>query len=323
MTLATLGAAGPPPAAVPAPVLSSGPRVLRRGAVVLLTLAVALVTLLFAPAAQAASGRLSEVDARMIQLVNAQRSAAGLPTLQSNAGLVNLSMYWSSQMADGATNYALQHNPNAFQQTLSFGASNRTAWGENVAKWSPTTTTADAIFDAYWNSPGHKANILGGSYRYVGIATVSGSNGIAWNTMTFTDKVDAGSGGVQWKKAGYSSTIWAVNGDIRHPATGEEWSAAGYPSPGATATEYVKYPWNTRIWAVTFWPVAWQWDSLDYGSWSMAGYPTARTAGWIEGSTVWKYSNSPNLYLTDPFNDTHQLTYDEWAATNFRSPSVR
>ncbi|MEO5832903.1 MAG: CAP domain-containing protein, partial [Nakamurella sp.] len=161
-------------------------------AVVLVLSGALTVTVLAAGTANAAGSRLTTFDSRMLALVNKARIDAGVTELKPASGLTNLSVMWSSKMADGATGNQLQHNPNAFEQTLSYGASNRTAWGENVAKWSPTSTSADEIFNAYMASPGHKANILGSAYRYVGIGSVTGSNGASWDTMTFTDKVEAG-----------------------------------------------------------------------------------------------------------------------------------
>ena len=53
-----------------------------------------------------------------------------------------------------------------------------------------------SIFNSYMASAGHRANILGANFRYVGVGTVSANSACAgndYNTMTFTDKVDAGS----------------------------------------------------------------------------------------------------------------------------------
>lgn len=291
-------------------------------AVLAVALSCAFSAVALAPAASAAADApLTAFDSRMLTLVNTARSNAGLPALKPSAGLANLSLYWSGQMADGATNGELKHNPDAFQQTLSFGASNRTAWAENVAKWTPEGTSADQIFNAYWASPGHKANIMGASYRFVGIVSVTNAAGVSYNTMSFTDKADGA--GVSWAKNRYSSTIYAVNGTTRHGVSYDEWAGAGYPSPGATNTEYVKYPWANAVYAVTFWPGEWQWDKLGFDAWATAGYPTPRSAGWIQGSTIWKYGNAADIYITDPDGQQHALTYAEWSATNFMSPTVR
>ena len=68
------------------------------------------------------------------------------------------------------------------------------AWrtlGENVGMSSGTD--ADMLFHAYMQSPPHRANILDGSYRYIGIHTSHGG-GIAWNTLDFVDAYSASYG---------------------------------------------------------------------------------------------------------------------------------
>lgn len=202
-------------AALPTDTLGNGAsRRSRSFLVLLIVLGFLLGPVLTAPAALGASGRLTSFDQRMLELVNKARKSAGLNELQAANGLVDLSVWWSSQMADGATGAALQHNPNAFQMTLSFGASNRTAWAENVAKWSPTSVSADTMFDAYMNSPGHKANIMGANYRYIGIGSVTGANGTSYNTMTFTDRVDPGQASVPAKPKGSLDVAALANGRI-------------------------------------------------------------------------------------------------------------
>lgn len=164
------------------------------------TLGLIAGSIAFAPSAAAATvspaiaprvdgTRLASFDAQMIAYVNGARAAAGVPAVKEAGGLTSLSVWWSTQMADGATGGNLQHNPNAFQQVTRYGAANRTAWGENVAKFTPSAS-AQAVFDAYMNSPGHRANILSSKYRYIGMGTVSNGTA-AFNTMEFTDLIDA------------------------------------------------------------------------------------------------------------------------------------
>lgn len=126
----------------------------------------------------------SSFDAQLISYINQARSAKGLPAVREASGLTIMSAWWSRQMNNGATGGNLKHNPNAWTQVLSYGASNRRAWGENVAKM-PTGTSAKALFDAYMASPGHRANILSPKYKYVGMGTVGN-----FNTMEFTDNVE-------------------------------------------------------------------------------------------------------------------------------------
>ncbi|GGM01565.1 CAP domain-containing protein [Nakamurella endophytica] len=143
------------------------------------------------PLAVAQGTRLASFDKQLIGLINDARAKNGRAPLQEATGLTSLSVWWSTKMDGGSTSYQLAHNPNAWTMVTSYGASNRTSWGENVAWSSSTGTSAQEIFTAYMNSPGHRANILSAAYHYVGVGTVGGTRGL-WNTTEFTDKVQAG-----------------------------------------------------------------------------------------------------------------------------------
>jgi uncharacterized protein YkwD len=58
----------------------------------------------------------------------------------------------------------------------------QTAMGENIAAGN---STADSTFTQWKNSPGHNANMLGGSYTVIGIgrATGGGTYGVYWTTV--------------------------------------------------------------------------------------------------------------------------------------------
>ena len=134
------------------------------------------------------------IDAEFLRLINAARASEGIAPVASAGGLRNLSVWWSTQMADGGGGCALRHNPNAWNQLPQYGASSRTAWAENVAYWSTDRYSVQNIFDRYMASSGHRANIMNPRYRYVGVGTVSANTGPCinrdYNTMTFTDRVD-------------------------------------------------------------------------------------------------------------------------------------
>lgn len=133
------------------------------------------------------AGQHANFDAQMIGYINQARTAHGVPALREASGLTILSAWWSKKMFDGATGGNLQHNPTAWTDVTKYGASNRRAWGENVAKL-PKGTTAKALFDAYMASPGHRANILNPKYHYIGMATI-GDTAWHYNTTEFTDQV--------------------------------------------------------------------------------------------------------------------------------------
>jgi len=142
-------------------------------------------------AALAADTRLATFDQQMITLINQARRDRGIAPLTEAVGLTRVSAWWSGQLSAGKTGYQLAHNPDAWTMVAADGAANRTSWGENVAWSSSTASTAQEIFTAYMNSPGHRANILSTAYRFVGMGTVGGGHGL-WNTTEFTDQVQPG-----------------------------------------------------------------------------------------------------------------------------------
>jgi uncharacterized protein YkwD len=151
---------------------------------VLLATALASVAgslILAAPSASAESSP-SAYTSRLVTLVNQARAQHGLRALAVASGTTSVAAAWSSHMA--ATD-ALSHNPNLRAQLEAHGSRNWTTYGENVGEGS--AASADKLFTAYMNSPEHRANILAGAYRYLGIATVF-SGGVAWNTMDFVDQ---------------------------------------------------------------------------------------------------------------------------------------
>lgn len=172
-----------------------------RRAFVALALAVGLMfgSVALAPSASAGTrvgaikpqivGQHASFDAQMIAYINQARTARGLSALREASGLTILSAWWSKKMFDGATGGDLQHNPTAWTDVTKYGASNRRAWGENVAKL-PAGTSAKALFDAYMASPGHRANILSPKYKFIGMGTIGDATG-QYNTMEFTDQVEA------------------------------------------------------------------------------------------------------------------------------------
>lgn len=165
----------------------------------------------------AAGTRVAGFDSEMIKLVNQARIGAGRVPLTEARGLTSLSVWWSNELANGRTGYQLQHNPDAWEMVTRYGASNRTSWGENVAKFSPSTVPAKAVFDAYMASPGHRANILGAGYRYIGMGTMAGGKG-TFNTMTFTDKVEAG------QAVAVRGSFYVYNSKTKAPVAGVRYS---------------------------------------------------------------------------------------------------
>jgi hypothetical protein len=153
----------------------------------LLSVAVAAVpvaaAMLIMPAtpAHAASYSTTAYAARLLELVNDVRAQHGVRPLELAGGTTAVAAEWTQHLAAGGR---LSHNPNLGHDLAQHGSKKWETYGENVGVGS--IDDPDGLFVAYMNSPEHRANILDGTYRYVGVAvTVTG--GHAWNTFDFVD----------------------------------------------------------------------------------------------------------------------------------------
>ena len=108
-------------------------------------------------------------DEEMIfDLVNKARVIAGLSELKVDKELLRVARIKSQDMVD--SNYFAHNSPiygTPFQMIKNFGISYKSA-GENIAG----NSSVEAAFNAWMNSSGHKANILGNSYTHTGIGIV-------------------------------------------------------------------------------------------------------------------------------------------------------
>ncbi|BCN30128.1 CAP domain-containing protein [Anaeromicropila herbilytica] len=118
---------------------------------------------------------------QVLDLINAERSKQGLKPLATNNNIT------------GAANVRAKEIVTSFSHTRPNGASPFTALqdynikystaGENIAYGQPTP---QAVVTAWMNSPGHRANIMNGSFGNVGIGTYVKNGTIYW-TQLFTN----------------------------------------------------------------------------------------------------------------------------------------
>jgi uncharacterized YkwD family protein len=122
-----------------------------------------------APTTPADAGMTAE-EQQMLNLVNAERAKNGLAPLKADSTLTKMARVKSQDMI---TNHYFAHQSptygSPFDMMKTFGVTYRTA-GENIAG-NPSVTGA---FQAWMNSPGHRANILNSQYNYTGIGIVHG-----------------------------------------------------------------------------------------------------------------------------------------------------
>jgi hypothetical protein len=121
--------------------------------------------------------------ARLVELINKERTSRGLPKLVTLSRLNAMALAHSRNMGanDAACGTpALHHNPKLDQQIQP-----ASAWGENVACGGGV----DQMHANLMNSPPHRANILNPAFNAVGAGTFTGAT--LWGTENFA-KVSKG-----------------------------------------------------------------------------------------------------------------------------------
>ena len=121
--------------------------------------------------------------AAVICLINRERNEHGRGGLNRNNALNEAARNHSSQMLDKGC-FSHQCRSEASLQTrlqrvgYLHGGLSRWAYGENIAYGNDTHGTPRRIVNAWMNSSGHRANILSGTFRDIGVGfTRGGSRG--------------------------------------------------------------------------------------------------------------------------------------------------
>lgn len=119
------------------------------------------------------TSELAGVRARILDDTNAARARRDLPPLRALAGAHDVAQRWTAGMADRGE---LAHNPSYAEQM----PRGWTRVAENVAYgYEP-----GAVVDAWMDSSGHRANILG-DHTHLGVGFVRDDRGRAWYTQNF------------------------------------------------------------------------------------------------------------------------------------------
>lgn len=139
-----------------------------------------------APAKQAAaapaSANVGDYEQQVVELVNKERAAAGLPALKMNTKLAGVAEKKAEDLRD--KNYFDHQSPtygSPFDMMKQFGITYSTA-GENIAKGQETPSE---VMNGWMNSPGHRANILNADYTEIGVGYVTDSNGTTYWVQHF------------------------------------------------------------------------------------------------------------------------------------------
>lgn len=136
------------------------------------------------PGTGTGSGILSSVEQQVLDLLNADRKAAGMGCLVAQSQLQAAALRHSTDLSEN-------FGPNTNPQISHTGTDGSTAggritdagykwstYGENVAVGQ---STAQQVYDAWYNSAGHYANMFNENFDEIGISLVQGGDwGFNW-----------------------------------------------------------------------------------------------------------------------------------------------
>jgi len=142
-------------------------------------------------------GRTLQMNATalaVVALVNQQRASFGLAPVTINSTLAYAAWFHSNQMATRSN--AMPGNPGAAMQHTLYGVNaptptsrldyagydNWMAYGENIAF---AYATAEAVMQAWMNSPGHRDKILNPNFKEIGVGVAANAQGYLFWTQEF------------------------------------------------------------------------------------------------------------------------------------------
>lgn len=133
--------------------------------------------LLFASAATTA-GYYGSAEQDQVNRINSARSASKLSGLQHIECLNTVAELWTKKMVDANK---ISHNPNLANEIDYVCGKSWIVAGENVGVGG----SSQAIFDAFMNSPAHKANIIDGRFTKTGVGAYYTADGRLWVVQVF------------------------------------------------------------------------------------------------------------------------------------------
>lgn len=129
-----------------------------------------------APSGPRNGTRNTSCEQYMYGQINAARANAGRSALTFDTGIQYIALDWSDEMSGSQT---LRHNPSYGDQIVRH-RDYRTA-GENVGRGYEQ----GGLFQAFMNSPGHRANIESTAYSHVTVGCLTDAGGQLWVTQNF------------------------------------------------------------------------------------------------------------------------------------------
>ena len=130
----------------------------------------------------ASNGEDHAFERRVLELVNAERAKVGLAPLSYDGALDRAAEKHTAHMAAIGRMGHDDIGDGTAEQRIREEGGIRFAWGENVAS---ALRSPEDVVRAWMNSPSHRANILSSSFRQLGVAYATSSNGTPYWTQVF------------------------------------------------------------------------------------------------------------------------------------------
>ncbi|MFA3876868.1 CAP domain-containing protein [Streptomyces sp. MMCC 100] len=128
------------------------------------------------PSAPAAVSEEAVAQAQVLKLVNDERAKVGCSPVAANSALRELAEDFSEAMAtQGFFDHTDPSGATPWDRAAAAGISG--LGGENIARGQ---ADAQAVMDAWMDSPGHRANILNCDFKTLGVGVHFGSGGPWW-----------------------------------------------------------------------------------------------------------------------------------------------
>lgn len=131
--------------------------------------------------APARADELSADERKLVELVNAERTKAGLAALKPDARLMKAARGHSTNMAR-KNQIAHDLDDKGPDDRLKDVGYTHFGLGENCA--AGQRTPAEAM-TSWLDSPGHRANLLGADYREIGVGLAKAADGTVYWTQVF------------------------------------------------------------------------------------------------------------------------------------------
>ncbi len=134
-------------------------------------------------------GSASRVEARAFELMNAQRLANGLQSLQWDEQIIALARTHSQSMAEGKY-FSHKDASGGYvdSRASKLGIFNWMAIGENIAFMKGYDDPASMAVEKWMQSASHKKNILSGQWRDSAIGVAVADDGAIYFTQVFIAK---------------------------------------------------------------------------------------------------------------------------------------